>query len=78
MIIFLLFQQKLEFLKVHKAAEEDTMSADKMSEFYKKFLDENWKSHVNYNLEWYKKNFEILYLSLLTRIGLDKMLRRKA
>lgn len=49
-----------------------------MSEFYKKFLDENWKLHVSYNLEWYKKNFEIIYLSLLTRIGLGKMLRRKA
>lgn len=50
-------------MKKHKASEDDTLSADKMSEFYKTFLDKNWKFHLNYNWEWYWKNFELLKLS---------------
>lgn len=45
-------QEKQEFIKANKADEDDTLSADKMSEFYKSFLDQNWKSHFEYNREW--------------------------
>lgn len=40
-----------------------------MSEFYKKFLDDNWKIHLKYNFEWYKRNFELLFLTL--RVNLE-------
>lgn len=71
------FQEKQAFIKANKEENEDTLSADKMSEFYKSFLDSNWKSHFHYNREWYKKNLEILILSYRTKFQIDKWLRRK-
>lgn len=50
--VAILFQQKQEFIKANKQDNEDSLSADKMSEFYKSFLDSNWKTHFNYNREW--------------------------
>lgn len=44
-----------------------------MSEFYKRFLDKNWSKHVNYNIEWYKRNLTILLLSL--RVSIYDILR---
>ncbi|XP_023012321.1 cytochrome c oxidase assembly factor 8 [Leptinotarsa decemlineata] len=44
------------------------LTADEMSEFYKKFLDENLSSHMKYNREWYKRNFTLLILSLLVNL----------
>lgn len=46
------FQQKQDFIRANKQENEDSLSADKMSEFYKSFLDSNWKTHFNYNREW--------------------------
>ncbi|XP_031617306.1 COA8 family protein CG14806, mitochondrial [Contarinia nasturtii] len=70
-------KEKQAFIKANKEAEEDTLSADKMSEFYKSFLDSNWKSHFQYNREWYKKNFEILLLSYRTKFQLKRWLKLK-
>lgn len=39
-------------------------TADQMSEFYKDFLDRNWKTHLTYNFEWYKRNISIVRLML--------------
>ncbi|ESO87739.1 hypothetical protein LOTGIDRAFT_127290, partial [Lottia gigantea] len=39
---------------------ENTLSAEEMSEFYREFLNKNYKSHVQYNLEWYKRNISLL------------------
>ncbi|XP_078090191.1 cytochrome c oxidase assembly factor 8 [Mustelus asterias] len=39
-----------------------TLSAEEMAEFYKEFLETNYKKHVNYNKEWYKRNFTITWL----------------
>ncbi|XP_031350982.1 COA8 family protein CG14806, mitochondrial-like isoform X2 [Photinus pyralis] len=61
-------QQKEEFVKSSESAQP--LSSDEMSQFYKKFLDDNWKSHVSYNFEWYKRNFRILYLAL--RVSLER------
>lgn len=69
------FQQKLEFMQKHRTDDSEHLSADKMSEFYKTFLDRNWKFHFNYNWEWYKKNFDILLLAL--QVNLTKMFRRR-
>jgi len=41
-----------------------TATADQMSEFYKDFLDKNWKTHLIYNFEWYKKNISIVRLMM--------------
>lgn len=60
-------QEKEAFIKANKPANEDTVPADKMSEFYKTFLDSNWKSHFDYNRQWYKRNLQILLLSYRTK-----------
>ncbi|XP_043930452.1 cytochrome c oxidase assembly factor 8 isoform X2 [Protopterus annectens] len=39
-----------------------TLTADEMAIFYKEFLNKNFQKHVNYNKEWYKRNFIITYL----------------
>lgn len=56
--------EKDEFILKHKTSEQETVPADKMSEFYKDFLDKNWKVHVFFNLSWYIKNFELLILAI--------------
>ena len=45
-----------------------TISISEMSEFYKSFLDSKWKSHLNYNLEWQRRNITILFLGFFVSI----------
>jgi apoptogenic protein 1 len=56
--------EKDEFVEKNKQPGEDSVPADKMSEFYKAFLDKNWRMHVYFNLSWYIKNFELMFLAL--------------
>jgi apoptogenic protein 1 len=58
------FTEKDEFIAKHKQPGEDSVSADKMSEFYKAFLDKNWKMHVYFNISWYIKNFTLMFTAL--------------
>lgn len=58
------FEEKDEFVLIHKQPDQSTISADKMSEFYKAFLDKNWKMHALFNVSWYLKNFDLLVLAL--------------
>lgn len=39
-----------------------------MSEFYKSFLDKNWRIHLMYNISWYLKNFDILTLAAAVQV----------
>uniref|UniRef100_A0A8D0B979 Cytochrome c oxidase assembly factor 8 n=1 Tax=Salvator merianae TaxID=96440 RepID=A0A8D0B979_SALMN len=39
-----------------------TLSAEEMAEFYKVFLCKNFKKHIHYNRDWYKRNFSITFL----------------
>lgn len=61
---FRFITEKEEFTVKNKKPDEETVPADKMSEFYKAFLDKNWKVHVFFNISWYIKNFELLFLAL--------------
>lgn len=54
---------------------KSSLTADEMSVFYKAFLDRNWKAHLNYNKEWYKKNFILLLLAI--EVKLRRILRIK-
>ncbi|XP_036319839.1 COA8 family protein CG14806, mitochondrial isoform X2 [Rhagoletis pomonella] len=63
--------ERQEFIGTSKTE----VSADKMSEFYKTFLDKNRKTHLQYNYIWYKKNFEMLKLSF--RVYLERLLRKQ-
>ena len=58
-------KQKEEYTKnwlKMKKSQEQTVSADEMSVFYKKFLDDNWSRHLVYNFTWYRKNCAITFL----------------
>ena len=48
--------------KYENDVAKTTISAEEMSVYYKKFLDSKWRSHIDYNLEWQKRNFSILFL----------------
>ena len=52
-----------------------TINANEMSVFYKKFLDDHWNSHLDYNKQWQRRNFHILFLAL--RVKLETMCRRR-
>ncbi|XP_076291034.1 cytochrome c oxidase assembly factor 8 isoform X2 [Lasioglossum baleicum] len=52
------FQEKL------KSQGKTSITADDMSVFYKQFLDRNWRTHLNYNIAWYKRNIELLLLEI--------------
>jgi len=48
------FQLKEKFLAERlaekaKAGEEEKVSPEELSKFYKRFLDDNYKTHINYN-----------------------------
>ncbi|XP_044753825.1 COA8 family protein CG14806, mitochondrial [Coccinella septempunctata] len=69
-------REKQKFIDNHQILGEEKrlLSAEEMSEFYKKFLDEHWKTHIEYNFSWYKKNFSLLFLAL--RVNVEKFLPR--
>lgn len=53
--------------------DDKSNKSDEISIFYKDFLDRNWKTHYNYNFEWYKKN---IYLSSLAlRVHMSRILK---
>ncbi|KPJ07392.1 UPF0671 protein CG14806 [Papilio machaon] len=62
------FQEREEYLKQNLPEGKQTLTADEMSVFYKSFLDKNWKAHLTYNLQWYKKNITLLKLAIQVRI----------
>ncbi|KAM7346750.1 cytochrome c oxidase assembly factor 8 [Cochliomyia hominivorax] len=67
------YEEKNEFVRLHKSSGTQDISADKMSEFYKSFLDKNKKVHILYNISWYLKNFEVLVLAF--KVALQKMIK---
>ncbi|XP_068629682.1 COA8 family protein CBG23705, mitochondrial [Battus philenor] len=62
------FQEREEYLKKNLPEGKQNLTADEMSVFYKSFLDKNWKAHMTYNLEWYKKNVTLLLLSMQVKL----------
>lgn len=66
------FIKKILSDKYGHVPQKTSISASEMSVFYKAFLDSKWKSHIDYNLEWQKRNFKILALAF--KIKLEKKL----
>nr|CAD7203284.1 unnamed protein product [Timema douglasi] len=54
--------------------ETTTVGADEMSVFYKAFLDKNWKIHLDYNMEWYRKNISLVFLAF--RVNMFRVKQR--
>jgi len=44
-----------------QVASADKIDADKMSDFYKSFLDDRRKELFEYNWRWYAKNFGLIF-----------------
>jgi len=61
--------------KYENDVAKTTISAEEMSVYYKKFLDSKWRSHIDYNLEWQKRNFSILFLAF--RVQLESLISKK-
>ncbi|XP_059222550.1 COA8 family protein CG14806, mitochondrial [Stomoxys calcitrans] len=70
------YDEKKDFVRLHSFGGIDDISPDKISEFYKLFLDKNRRLHILYNFSWYWKNFEILFLAFRVEIVNILKLRR--
>lgn len=78
------FLQKQQATKVKNGINEEAQSLsgindDEISIFYKRFLDQNHKMHVQYNFMWYKKNFELLVMAFTVQVErlINKIKERK-
>ncbi|KAK0045747.1 APOPT family protein Y39B6A.34 mitochondrial [Biomphalaria pfeifferi] len=76
------FKEKENYILEHQEIDSDgktSISAEKLSVFYKRFLDENRISHLNYNREWYKQNISLLWPALkVTFIRLTRKFDRNS
>ncbi|XP_066942824.1 COA8 family protein Y39B6A.34, mitochondrial [Macrobrachium rosenbergii] len=75
-------KMKAEFIKMklkekYGDCEKDKkmLSADEMSQFYKRFLDDHRLTHKQYNNEWYKRNIDNLVLA--ARVWLEQTLKTR-
>ncbi|XP_060577946.1 cytochrome c oxidase assembly factor 8-like [Ruditapes philippinarum] len=79
------FTEKEEFIQRRLAEKVQTendesiksLTPEELSEFYKRFLDDNFKSHIKYNKEWYKKNISLLWPALHVYVIRMMKLRKK-
>ncbi|XP_030564427.1 APOPT family protein CG14806, mitochondrial [Drosophila novamexicana] len=62
------YEEKADFIRLHKLSGNDELSADQMSVFYKTFLDKNRRIHMMYNISWYIKNFDMLTLAFAVEV----------
>ena len=51
------------------------LTSDEMSVFYAEFLNRKWSDHLNFNIEWQKRNITIVFLSVL--VGLENLVARR-
>jgi hypothetical protein len=56
------------------AATPEDIDNQKMNEFYKQFLNENFHNHSEYNRQWYRYNF--MLLDLAARVSLYRFGKR--
>ena len=67
-----------DILKTKYPNEPDktTLSADEMSIFYGDFMNKHWRSHLDYNKEWQKRNWTIIWL--MFRVNLQSLFKSKS
>ncbi|XP_021257720.1 apoptogenic protein 1, mitochondrial isoform X1 [Numida meleagris] len=56
-----------------KTGQKVTLNAEEMADFYKDFLRKNFRKHMHYNRDWYKRNFTITFL--MGQVALVRALR---
>ena len=59
-----------DILKTKYPNEQDktTLSADEMSIFYRDFMNKHWKSHLDYNKEWQRRNWTIIWFMFKVKL----------
>ena len=55
--------------------DKTTLSADEMSIFYKDFMNKQWANHLQYNIDWQKRNWTIILL--MARVRLQNIFKFK-
>ena len=67
-----------DILKTKYPNEQDktTLSADEMSIFYRDFMNKHWKSHLDYNKEWQRRNWTIIWL--MFKVKLQSVFKSKS
>lgn len=53
--------------------EQEALSHDQLSDFYRDFLEENRDRHVRYNKIWYKNHISLLHSSICAKLSRLKM-----
>lgn len=68
------FKEKEDFVETIKQTTGEKASIEELSQFYRKFLNDNRAAHLKYNREWYKKNISLLWPAV--QVAVIKMIRR--
>uniref|UniRef100_A0A8D0GIV3 Cytochrome c oxidase assembly factor 8 n=1 Tax=Sphenodon punctatus TaxID=8508 RepID=A0A8D0GIV3_SPHPU len=58
----------------NETGRKATLNAEEMAHFYKDFLSKNFKKHMHYNRDWYKRNFTITFL--MGQVALERAWKR--
>ena len=61
-------RRRKEFVEGNQKPDKTSLTAEEMSGFYKEFLDGKWRDHIEYNKEWQRRNFSILFLSAMAKV----------
>ncbi|NXE49121.1 APOP1 protein, partial [Casuarius casuarius] len=71
---FIYSRLKAKGLKTRaETGQKATLNAEEMADFYKDFLSKNFRKHMHYNRDWYKRNFTITFL--MGQVALERALR---
>ncbi|XP_027272549.1 cytochrome c oxidase assembly factor 8 isoform X3 [Cricetulus griseus] len=54
-----------------ESGQRATLDAEEMADFYKEFLSKNFRKHMSYNRDWYKRNFAITFF--MGKVALERM-----
>ena len=55
-----LLEQKLNLMSSNKQEANDSNDSNEMNDFYRKFLNDNYQNHYEYNSKWFKLNLSML------------------
>ncbi|XP_074221059.1 cytochrome c oxidase assembly factor 8 isoform X3 [Camelus bactrianus] len=54
-----------------ESGQKATLNAEEMADFYKEFLSKNFRKHMYYNRDWYKRNIAITFF--MGKVALERI-----
>ncbi|XP_006839668.1 PREDICTED: LOW QUALITY PROTEIN: apoptogenic protein 1, mitochondrial [Chrysochloris asiatica] len=57
-----------------ESGQKASLTAEEMADFYKEFFSRNFQKHVDYNRDWYRRNFAITYF--MGKVALQRTWKR--